>query len=391
MPLRGAPFYDLIRPYYEHARAPFDDLQWFDAHTHVGHNDPDGLEADPPDLLEAMDVAGHQRALLFPLHEPDGYVEANDRVLEAQAQHDGRFSVLGRVDPKAPGALEEVVRVLDAGTAGIKLHPRSDDFRLPHPVVSEIVAEVGARGRIVLFHAGRGIPNLGPQAIDLARDNPDVKIILAHAGVSDLGLIATRVTEVDNLYFDTAWWQMSDMLALFTQVPPSRILWATDMPYGTPMLSGMAVLRICASLGMSDEAVHSIVGGQLGRLVAGEDPVDVGPPPSVEALGPRLIPAERALAYITGVFMSVVGGGRPVEALALARLTCQTPGPHDPNFEILSHIDRFLEMSQQLYADNPEEPRRTLIPAIMAQSLAGTPRVGLPELPHGMPVLEPAV
>jgi hypothetical protein len=83
------------------------------------------------------------------------------------------------------------------------------------------------------FHAGRGIPNLGPQAIDLARANPDVKIILAHAGVSDLGLIAPRVTEVDNLYFDTAWWQMSDMLALclFT----SSLLVATramDFPFG---------------------------------------------------------------------------------------------------------------------------------------------------------------
>jgi len=174
-------------------------------------------------------------------------------------------------------------------------------------------------------------------------------------------------------------------------VPPSRILWATDMPYGTPLLSGMSILRICASLGLSDEAVHSIVGGQLGRLVAGEEPVDLGPPPDVSVLGPRLIPAERALAYITGVFMSVVGGGRPVEALALARLTCQTPGPDDPNHEILSHIDRLLEMSQQLYLDNPEEPRRTLIPAIMAQSLAGTPRVSLPELPESAPVLQTAV
>ncbi len=391
MPLRGAPFYDVIRPYYELARAPFDDLEWFDAHTHVGHNDPDGLEADPPDLLEAMDAADHQRALLFPLHEPDGYVEANDRVLAAQAQYNGRFSVLGRVDPKVDGALEEVVRVLDAGTAGIKLHPRSDAFTLPHPVVDEIVAEVGRRGRIVLFHAGRGIPNLGPQAIDLAKANPDVKIILAHAGVSDLGLIAPRVSEVDNLYFDTAWWQMSDMLALFTQVSPSRILWATDMPYGTPLLGGMSILRICASLGMSEDVVRSIVGGQLGRLVAGEEPVDLGPPPGVEVLGPRLIAAERALAYITGVFMSVVGGGRPVEALALARLTCQTPGPHDPNHEILSHIDRLLAMSQQLYADNPDEPRATLIPAIMAQSLAGTPRVPVPPLAESAAALQTAV
>ncbi len=381
MPLRAAPFYDLIRPYYEHALEGHDGLDWFDAHTHVGHNDPDGLEADPPDLLEAMDAAGHRRALLFPLHEPDGYREANDNVLAAARSSDGRFSVLGRVDPKSAGALQEARRCLDAGAAGIKLHPRSDAFTLPHPVVDAIVAEVGSRGGIVLFHAGRGIPNLGLQAIDLANANPDVKIILAHAGVSDLGIIAPRVAETPNLYFDSAWWQMGDMLALFTQVAPGRILWATDMPYGTPLLAGMSILRICDSLGMSEAAITSIVGGQLGRLVDGEDPIDVGPPPSLGAMGPRVIAAERALAYITGIFMAVIGGGNPTEALALARLACQSPGPEDPNGLMLAHIDRLLAMSQQLYVDNPDEPRTTLTPSILAQVIAGTPHVALPPLP----------
>ena len=48
-------------------------------------------------------------------------------------------------------------------------------------------------------------------------------------------------------------------------------------------------------------------------------------------------------------------------------------------------------MSQQLYVDDPDEPRRTLIPAIMAQSLAGTPRVSLPELPETAVALPAAV
>jgi predicted TIM-barrel fold metal-dependent hydrolase len=378
MPLRGAAFHDLIRPYYEHALAGRTDLEWFDAHTHVGHNDPDGLEADPPDLLEAMDAAGHRRALLFPLHEPDGYGAANDRVLAASRDFDGRFSILGRVDPKVPGALAEAERCLDAGAAGIKLHPRSDAFTLPHPVVDEIVAAVAERGGIVLFHAGRGIPNLGHQAIDLANANPDVNIILAHAGVSDLGLISTRVADVPNLYFDSAWWQMGDMMALFTQVPPGRILWATDMPYGTPMVAGLSVLRICAALGIAEEAVRSIVGGQLARLVAGEAPLDVGPPADIEALGPRVLSAERALAYITGTFMAVVSGGRATEALAMARLSCQSPGPEDPHHELLGHIDRLLARSQEITLELPDEPRAALIPSILAQIVAGTPHVPLP-------------
>ena len=35
-----------------------------------------------------------------------------------------------------------------------------------------------------------------------------------------------------NLFFDTAWWNTADQLALFSLIPPGQILFASDTPYG---------------------------------------------------------------------------------------------------------------------------------------------------------------
>ncbi|MDX6656914.1 MAG: uncharacterized protein QOH62_1707 [Solirubrobacteraceae bacterium] len=381
MPVRGTSMYSVLKPYLEHELERFDGLELFDAHTHIGRNDPDGFSAEPHDILDAMDAAGQRRALLFAMHEPGGdYRAANDEVLSACAASAGRLFALARVDPKVADAVDEARRCLDAGAVGVKLHPRSDAFGLPHPVVDEIAALVGERRGILLFHAGRGIPNLGEDALVLAAANPGVRIVLAHAGISDLGAIASAVGEHSNVFFDTAWWQVSDLLALFCHVAPGQILHASDMPYGTGMLAAWVDLRLAAAVGLSDEAVRSIAGGQLARLVAGEDPLDLGPAPGVGALGPRLPAAERAIAYLCAATQLGFRGGDPDEALALARLACQTAGPGDPSAQVLAHVERFAALGQRLYAEDPEDRTRFSMAAVAGQIIAGTARVGLPPL-----------
>jgi predicted TIM-barrel fold metal-dependent hydrolase len=197
--------HETLRPYLEHELARRGPLELFDAHTHMGQNDPDGFCAEPGEIVAAMDAAGQRRALLFAMQEPGGeYRAANDAVLAACAASEGRLLALARVAPTVPGAVAEAVRALDAGAVGVKLHPRSDDFTLPDPVVAAIAGIVAERRGILLFHAGRGIPNLGEAALELATAHPGVRIILAHAGISDLGAIARAVGDARNVFFDTA-------------------------------------------------------------------------------------------------------------------------------------------------------------------------------------------
>jgi uncharacterized protein len=379
MPVRGTSMHETLRPYLEHELARYGELELFDAHTHIGRNDPDGYCAEPAEILAAMDAAGQSRALLFAMQEPGGqYRAANDEVLAACAASGGRLRALARVAPLVPGAVQEARRALEAGAVGVKLHPRSDAFTLPDPVVDELAGLVGERRGILLFHAGRGIPNLGEAALDLAARHPGVRIVLAHAGISDLGAIANAVGDSRNVFFDTAWWQVSDLIALFCEIAPGQILHASDMPYGPGMFAAWADLRLAAAVGLGEDAVRSIAGGQLARLVAGEDPIDVGSPPGVEALGPRLPAAERAIAHLTAAVHASFRGYDPSEAFALARLACQTPGPDDPSAQVLGTVDRLVALAQQQHASDPADITPFAMAAVAGQIVAGTPWVDLP-------------
>src|SRR5262245_44548735 len=95
----------ILRPWWERLCADYGNLDRYDAHTHVGADDPDGVKQTPEELLRHLEKAD-ARAVVFPMHEPAGYPPANDRVLEAASDSDGRLVAYCRVDPN-DNALEE--------------------------------------------------------------------------------------------------------------------------------------------------------------------------------------------------------------------------------------------------------------------------------------------
>ena len=382
MPVPGQPFDDVILPYLEAARAVLPPgTRWTDVHTHTGFNDPDGVTGSSDELLAALDRAGHERAVVFTTAEPEGYPPANDRVLGEVEASGGRLSMFCRIDPNAGDPIPEIERCLERGARGVKLHPRSDAFQLPHPEVVRIVAFAGERRMPVLFHAGRGIPALGAEVVRLATEHPDARLILAHAGISDLGLIGPHLPELPNVFFDTAWWQVSDMLALFDVAPPGQILYASDMPYGSGRFASLNMLRCAQQVGLPPEAIGVIAGAQAERLVAWEDTIDAGPAPGDGYVGHhRWLAGERILAYAAGAAMVGFRGGDPTEPIALARLACQVPTGGSDNDEsaLLEVCDELLAQAQEWMVAPPEgPPRGRLLPVIAAQLIAGTPRAGV--------------
>ena len=166
------------------------------------------------------------------MHEPGGYAPANDKALALAESSGGRLVPFCRVDPHRD-ALAEARRCLDAGARGIKLHPRAEQFAMHEPAVEELVSLANERRVPVLIHAGRGIPALGRDTVDLAERHPGAHLILAHAAVSDLAWMWRLMPEHPNLLIDTSWWNPADLIALFCLVPPGQILWASDCPTGS--------------------------------------------------------------------------------------------------------------------------------------------------------------
>ena len=116
-----------LRPWFDRLGADVAGLELYDAHTHVGRNDPDGMKQEPEELLAGL-AAVDARGIVFPMHEPDGYPPANDAVLAA-AEASDKLVAFCRVNPH-DGAVAEAERCLDAGARGIKLHPRAERFTL---------------------------------------------------------------------------------------------------------------------------------------------------------------------------------------------------------------------------------------------------------------------
>lgn len=369
---------ELLAPHLELVHREVPGLELFDAHTHLGEHDPDGMRQSPEELLEALSRARARGAFVFPMHEPDGYPPANDMVIEAAGSSGGLLVPFCRVNPHE-GALAEARRALEAGARGIKLHPRAEQFTLDHPVVAELVALAEERGLPVLIHAGRGIPALGAHAVELAGRFPGARLILAHAGVCDLSWIWRAAASLPNLLFDTAWWMPADLLALFSLVPPGQILFASDAPYGNTAGSAACQLRLALQAGLSREQIRRIGSEQALRLAAGEPPQPAGPAIGErEHAGHQLL--DRVVSYLQlGAIMSMRGiepADRGREMLALASQACEVPDEHD-DAPVFAAVRALLDAHAALAEAEPENRRRFGL-LVLAISIAASPDVPLP-------------
>jgi hypothetical protein len=293
-----------------------------------------------------------------------------------------------RLDPHAPGAAAEAERCLDAGARGIKLHPRAEQFRLEEPETEPIFAVASERRVPVLVHAGRGIPALGRDALDLAGKYPGARIILAHAAVCDLAWIWRHAGDHPNLFFDTAWWSAPDMLTLFSLVAPGQILWGSDAPYGTPLQSQITAFRCALEVGVAPEAIPAIAGAQMARLVAREEPLDLGPAPGTGRLAGDVL-LSRVGAYLQTSLARMMLRDEPEEYLALARLACEV-GDDAPQAAVCRSVLALLDRFERYAAEHPPELEGNVTGrrfpglhiVVTAAIVAATPSVVLPPDPE---------
>ena len=111
-------------------------------------------------------------------------------------------------------------------------------------------------------------------------------------------------------------------------------------------------------MGLDDEQIASVVGGQLERLLAGAEPRDLGPAPmtSAPAPGPLL---ERVHTLLVAAAGRLTAGYPAEEYLELARLACELPADHrDPAAAVSAGelLDRYAAYSA---TDPPRRGPRT--------------------------------
>jgi uncharacterized protein len=338
------------------------DAEVFDAHTHLGL-DEDGRSLSLPQLLALLDDAGARRACVFPLHDPErapAYSVPNDRVLAWAGESDGRLLPFCRLDP-AEDPLAEGERCLTAGARGIKLHPRAQAFGFASPEMEGIFALAEGAGVPILIHAGRGLPPLGDELVEIALRHPDVVLILAHGAICDQGIITSRLADHPGVLYDISCFFPLDVIELLARAPIERIVFASDPPYGLPASSLYMALRVAAHAGLDEDAVRGMLGGTIGGLFDGRGL----PPVSAPRRGPSIALSGR-LARVYGygslagpaIFMGSAEQAQAMLEMALA--ACRDPDPGDDG-EALETIKAALSAAGALLELQSEDGTRAAI------------------------------
>ena len=115
----------------------------------------------------------------------------------------------------------------------------------------------------ILIHGGRGLPPIADDLAQLVDAYPEAQLIIAHAGIADLGALTAPLRRArPGVFFDTSAWSPIDLLDFYRQVSPEQVLYASDFPYGQQPASLLIALRTARVAGLDDEQIAAMLAGQ---------------------------------------------------------------------------------------------------------------------------------
>lgn len=235
-----------------------------DIHVHLGR-DRDGHALSVEDLVDDMDRWGIGMAAAFALNDPGAagdFVEANAMVSASAARCTARLVPFCRVDPNT-GWETAIARAESAGARGLKLHPVAQRFAPDADAVIACVARATAAGWPVLIHAGFGARALAAPLARLADAVPGARLILAHGARGDARAVREALAEHPGVWFDTSLAALADLVDL----PPERLLFGSDRPYGD-YATGLQLVGCAARLaGWSPGQIDAVMYGNFAALV----------------------------------------------------------------------------------------------------------------------------
>jgi predicted TIM-barrel fold metal-dependent hydrolase len=324
----------------------------FDAHVHLG-NDIDGFSGVYEDLEAINDRYGISRAFMFCMDETDrhpAFRAANDRTLAFAERSGGRLIPFVRLD-LAEEPIEEATRALDAGARGIKLHPRAQRFLLNDERLAPVFSLAAERHVPILIHGGRGLPPIADNLARLVETYPDAQLIIAHAGIADLGELAGHFGGKAGVFFDTSVWSPIDLLSLYHLVSPEQIVYASDYPYGQQPSSLLIALRTAKLAGFDDEQLRGMLAGNANRIAAGEPPLELSAPRGGDTFSQPMAFARihQYLSMATPLLWT-----RQADTIGVLGLALNATADRDGHKEEREQIRELIEAARDLWRTIPE-------------------------------------
>lgn len=173
-------------------------------------------------VLTQMNIAGLDRQCLLAQDERTVYgkpVVSNDEVAFLRTAYPLKFFAFASIDPKAPGALSELIRCFDElKLDGLSLNCSKLQIYPYDSRLTDIYSICSKANKPILFHCGCSYENdtlaqySHPVNFEkIAKDNPDLRIGLEHFGwpwSKDTAMLMLKYpnvyVETGALYFDSA-------------------------------------------------------------------------------------------------------------------------------------------------------------------------------------------
>jgi predicted TIM-barrel fold metal-dependent hydrolase len=221
-------------------------------------------------LLETMAVAGVDRSVCLGVASTPDQVEAANRFAGSLAEP--KLIGFGSIHP-ALGVDESLASLRRYHLRGVKVHPLFQGYALDD---SGLIALLDAMQQefVVVIHVGKGgkgSERCTPRMLrDLAIAVPRLDIIACHlGGYLLLDEAADLVVGLPNVYLDTSWPPSIGVLSparvrgMIERHGAERVVFASDWPMADPG----AEIAALTSLGLRDDDLEGVLGGNLQRLI----------------------------------------------------------------------------------------------------------------------------
>lgn len=213
------------------------------------------VDPDCSKLIEGMDTLGIDQSVIFGVDweyavtgEPRVSNREQNRIhAEVAKKWEGRLIPLAAIDPRRPDAMDQAKEAIEEwGMRGFKLHP-SAGFYPNDPICFPIYEKCADWGVPIVFHSG-GIElnwEFGqPLYIASAAEHfPEVKMVLAHAGLESWEQARLAAAALPNVYVDISIRQWDyrvnrekfyNWLRDFVDwTGPDKVMFASDAPMPT--------------------------------------------------------------------------------------------------------------------------------------------------------------
>jgi uncharacterized protein len=238
----------------------------WDIHGHVGC-DLDGSHLTAAQMVAGLDAIGASKSVVFPMNDPSQGIcfrSPNDLIWTSYEHYPDRLVPFFRLNPNYPSRDEYQLRV-DQGFKGIKLHPRSQAFRIAQPEAMEIYGWAEQDCLPVLVHTGEGAGEIVKDVRQVVETYPELRLILGHAAADELAECCAQCSNCDWVLFDTSTLTRAQLTELLKIGDPHKIAYGSDLPFEAPGRDLLQLLELATKVGLGREELELVLGGNLRR------------------------------------------------------------------------------------------------------------------------------